>query len=283
MATIVDCKKLASEIVANLATRVEVFSKATGRSPGLGIVRLGDDPASRVYFESKQRLAHQCGIGIIPICPRDDIGEAELLDSICHAGNDPRINGIMVELPLPAALNPAKIQAAIDPDKDVEGVTPGNLGKLFAGLPSYTPCTAKAAIYVLDALKIDPKGKQAVVVGASNIVGKPLAIHLLHRWATVEVCHIFTENLAARTVQADLLFVAAGVPNLIRADMVKKGAIVVDIGINLLSGKLVGDVDFDNVREVASAITPVPGGVGALTTAMLLENVLEAAEACQRR
>jgi methylenetetrahydrofolate dehydrogenase (NADP+)/methenyltetrahydrofolate cyclohydrolase len=279
MAIIVDCKKLALEMVERLATRVGTFKVAAGRSPGLGIVRLGDDPASRVYFESKQRQADQCGIRIVSINPNADVTETELLGLLHEAASDDRIDGIMVELPLPSSLNPAKIQMAIVPDKDVEGVTPDNLGRLFLGLPSFVPCTAKAAMYVLEALNIDPKGKQAVVVGASSIVGKPLAMLLLERWATVEVCHIFTSNLAARTIQADLLFVGAGVPNLIKAEMVKRDAVVIDIGINLLEGKIVGDVDYDNVREIVRAITPVPGGVGALTTAMLLENVLEAAEA----
>jgi len=279
---VVDCKELAERMYGNLIQRATIVSEKLGRRPGLAVIRLGDDPASRVYLASKKRQSELCGIDLCEIKLGGQAPAEELIELLRQKSTDRKIDGIMIELPLPSHLVPTQLQAVLDPIKDIEGVTPSNAGRLFMGLPAFVPCTAKAAMYVLGTAQINLKGKHAVVVGASNIVGKPLALLLLQQWATVEICHIYTTDLASRTRQADILFVAAGVPGLITREMVKPGAVVVDIGINLVGGKIVGDVDFAEVQAVTSLITPVPGGVGALTTAMLLENVVEAAEGCLR-
>lgn len=283
MAQIIDCKKLAQQMLDKISLRAAAFAKAQMRQPGLAVVRLGSDPASQVYFDNKKRQAAQCGIRFFELAEADNVDEGTIIGVLQETAMDARIDGVMLELPLPDHLTAINLQAAIPVAKDVEGVTPNNLGKLFLGLPAFKPCTAKAAMYALASLGADIKGLHAVIVGASNIVGKPLAVLLLEEWATVEVCHIYTRDLLTRSVQADLLFAAAGVPGLIKADMVKKDAIVIDIGINMVDGKIVGDVDFAEVEKKASVITPVPGGIGALTTAMLLENVVEAAEGCMSK
>ena len=276
-AQLLDCRQLAAEKKRKITQQAVLLGEKLGRKPGLAVVRVGEDPASGIYLASKKRMAAECQLEFFQFNPPNEVEESQLIGLLAELGQDRRIDGMMVELPLPSSLDAPRIQASIPPGKDVEGVTPLNLGRLFLGLPAFAPCTAKAAMSVVQEMGINLQGTQAVVVGASNIVGKPLALMLLEAWATVDICHIYTTDLAARTIQGDIVFVCAGVPGLLTGEMVKPGAAVVDIGINYQGDKIVGDADLASVATVASQITPVPGGVGALTPVMLLENVLEAA------
>jgi methylenetetrahydrofolate dehydrogenase (NADP+)/methenyltetrahydrofolate cyclohydrolase len=240
------------------------------------VVLVGENPASKVYVGQKEKKCKEVGFNSFLHKLPASTTEEELLKLIDTLNNDRAIDGILVQLPLPEQINTDKVLMAIAPSKDVDGFHPVNMGNLVTGLPAVHPCTPKGIMYILDAYNIDIEGKHAVVVGRSNIVGKPIAHLLLDRNATVTICHSRTKDLAAIVRQADIVVAAVGRPRMITASMVKEGAVVIDVGINRLEDGLVGDVDFEGVAEVASWITPVPGGVGPLTIAMLLQNALEA-------
>jgi methylenetetrahydrofolate dehydrogenase (NADP+) / methenyltetrahydrofolate cyclohydrolase len=275
---IIDGNAIARDARAALRAQVEALS-AAGRRPGVAVVLLGDNPASRVYVRNKTRACEETGVLSRQIDLPADTTQAGLLSQIERLNADPQIHGILVQLPLPAAIPPERIVEAIAPDKDVDGFHPCNMGLLAAGRPRFVPCTPAAVMRLLDHEHIALEGRRAVVVGRSNIVGKPLAMLLLQRGATVTVCHSKTPDLGEVTRQADLLIVAAGKPNLVNGGAVKPGAVVVDVGINRLpGGQLVGDVDARSVTGVASHLTPVPGGVGPMTIAMLIANTVLAAQ-----
>jgi methylenetetrahydrofolate dehydrogenase (NADP+)/methenyltetrahydrofolate cyclohydrolase len=275
---ILDGKALSDKIKANNKEETSRL-KHEGIVPGLAVVLVGDDPASHTYVRMKERACEATGIYSIMHKMPNDISEERILETIRMMNNNPNIDGILVQLPLPPQIDTQKVLETIDPSKDVDGFHPYNVGKLVLGLDGFVPCTPLGVMKLLQEYKIDPKGLDACIVGASNIVGKPMLNLLLNEFATVDICHIFTKDLKSHTKKADLLIVGVGKANLITKDMVKEGAIVVDIGINRLDdGKLVGDVDFENVAPVTSYITPVPGGVGPMTIAMLLNNTLKAAK-----
>ncbi len=274
---ILDGKALAKEIRAEVAKEIASL-KERGITPGLAVVLVGDDPASHTYVKMKERSCEEAGIYSIVHKMPDDISQEKILETIEMMNRNPNIHGILVQLPLPGHIDTTKILRAVSPAKDVDGFHPFNVGNLVLDLECFSPCTPLGVMRLLDHYGIDVKGMDACVVGASNIVGKPMMHLLLNRFATVDICHIHTRDLAAHTRRADLLIVGVGKAGLIREEMVKEGAIVIDIGINRLEdGRLVGDVDFDAVAPKCSYITPVPGGVGPMTIAMLLENTLQAA------
>jgi methylenetetrahydrofolate dehydrogenase (NADP+)/methenyltetrahydrofolate cyclohydrolase len=248
-----------------------------GFSPGLAIIRVGEDPASKTYVGSKLRRAEECGITGKEYALTAHTPEKKITDLIRRLNKDKKNHGIIVQLPLPSHFNTEKILNTISPDKDVDGLHPLNLGKLFKGKPAFVSATPQGIMELLHFYKIHIAGKNAVVVGRSDMVGKPMAALLLNADATVEICHSKTHNLAEHTKRADILIVAVGKPHFITADMVKEGATVIDVGINRTEEKIVGDVDFVKVSKKAGAITPVPGGVGLLTVACLMKNVLKAA------
>ncbi len=248
-------------------------------TPGLAVILVGDNPASQVYVRNKVKACADTGLHSVLEKYPDSMGEAELLARIEALNHDASIHGILVQLPLPAHIDAHKVLEAISPAKDVDGFHVANAGALMVGQPGFWPCTPYGCMKLLESINYELKGKHAVVIGRSNIVGKPVALMLLQKNATVTVCHSATANLKAMTLQADVVVVAVGKRNVLTADMVKPGAVVIDVGMNRnLEGKLCGDVDFTGVREVAGFITPVPGGVGPMTITMLLVNTLEAAE-----
>lgn len=275
---IIDGKAMALDLDEDTRSRVEKLA-SRGMVPGLATVLVGADPASQLYIKLKHSACLRVGIRSENIEMPEDISEVQLLDRIRELNLREDIQGILLQLPIPRHLDPRRVVMMIDPKKDVDGFHPQNMGALILGLEKLSPCTPKGIIYALDQLGVELKGAEMVIVGHSNVVGKPLAIMMLNRDATVQVCHVYTKNLAHHTRRADILVVAAGVPGLIKAEMVKPGAYVFDVGINRLGERIVGDVDFDAVRKIASAITPVPGGVGPLTVAMLLRQTVHAAEA----
>jgi methylenetetrahydrofolate dehydrogenase (NADP+)/methenyltetrahydrofolate cyclohydrolase len=276
-ARILDGKALAAEIRARVKERVA----ALGRSaihPGLAVILAGDNPASRVYVRNKVRACEETGVQSFLIELPSSVSEAELLDRVGALNADPRVHGILVQLPLPKHIDAELVLETVAPAKDVDGFHLHNLGALVAGRPGIVPCTPAGVMRLIDHAGVSLAGKHAVVIGRSNIVGKPQALLLLAQHATVTICHSRTADLGAVTRQADVLVAAVGKANMVTAAMVKPGACVIDVGINRLpDGTLAGDVDFAAVREVAGAITPVPGGVGPMTIAMLLENCLVAA------
>ena len=278
-AQIIDGKALAQTIREGIAEEVSLLEKDTGIKPGLAAILVGDDPASAVYVKNKKIACEKAGL--YPEehrLPASTTQEA-LLKLIRQLNVDPRIHGILVQLPLPPGIDSQAILQAVTPEKDVDGFHPVNVGRLVGGEPVFIPCTPKGVIQMIDSTGQDIAGKQAVVIGRSNIVGKPVAMLLLHRHATVTICHSRTKDLPGVAREADILIAAIGKPLFVTADMVKEGAVVIDVGINRLAdGKLVGDVDFDRVKERAGWITPVPGGVGPMTIAMLLQNTLESAK-----
>jgi len=277
-ARIIDGKKIAAEVREEVRLRVLQLKEATGRVPGLAAVLVGDNPASASYVRSKTKACQEAGIFSRQLTPLGDIPQADLLAIIRELNDDPVIHGILIQLPLPAHLDERTVLEAVDPGKDVDGFTFANIGRLVENQPRFVPCTPSGIMELLDREGVEVKGKHAVVVGRSEIVGKPVAFLLLHRHATVSICHSRTADLGAETRRADILVAAVGRPRLITGAMVKPGAVVIDVGINRIEGKLVGDVDFDSAVPVASAITPVPGGVGPMTVAMLLKNTLQAFE-----
>lgn len=276
-AQLLDGKTMSNELREKLALRVENL-KARGVTPGLAVILVGEDPASQIYVKNKGLGCVQVGMHSVTIRMPETTTQQELETQIDQLNSDAAIHGILVQLPLPAGLDEAAALARIAPEKDVDGFHVVNAGKLFTGQKGVVACTPKGAMEMIRRTGIDLSGKEAVVVGRSNIVGKPMAMLLLQQNATVTMCHSRTQHLAEHTRRADVLVAAVGKPRFITADMVKLGAIVIDVGINRVDGKVVGDVDFDAVKEVASWITPVPGGVGRMTITMLLENTIEAAE-----
>ncbi len=276
-AQLLDGKTMSNELREKLALRVENL-KARGVTPGLAVILVGEDPASQIYVKNKGLGCAQVGMHSVTIRMPETTTQQELETQIDQLNGDAAIHGILVQLPLPAGLDEAAALARIAPEKDVDGFHVVNAGKLFTGQKGVVACTPKGAMEMIRRTGIDLSGKEAVVVGRSNIVGKPMAMLLLQQNATVTMCHSRTQHLAEHTRRADVLVAAVGKPRFITADMVKPGAIVIDVGINRVDGKVVGDVDFDAVKEVASWITPVPGGVGRMTITMLLENTIEAAE-----
>ncbi len=276
--TILDGKKLSLKIKEELKKEV-VKLKEEGITPGLAVILVGDDPASQTYVRMKKNSCNEVGIYSVVHEFPESISEKELLSTIEMINENPNIHGLLIQLPLPKHIDTTKVLEAVAPSKDVDGFHPYNMGRLVEGLDSFAPCTPLGVMEIFNEYEIELKGKDVCVVGASNIVGKPMWALLLNAWATVDICHIETKNLAEHTKRADIVIVGVGKPDLITADMVKDGAVVVDIGINRLSdGRLVGDVDFENVSKKASYITPVPGGVGPMTIAMLLKNTVKAAK-----
>jgi methylenetetrahydrofolate dehydrogenase (NADP+)/methenyltetrahydrofolate cyclohydrolase len=272
-------KPVQERVLAEVKAGVDRLRAARGVTPGLAVVLVGDDPASQVYVGHKKRAADTVGITARDCLYPQGLGQRELEDLLRALGADPTVHGILLQLPLPRGLDEAAALAAIAPDKDVDGLHPTNLGRLLAGEPGTVPCTPSGCLEILDHYGAKLEGAEAVVVGRSRLVGKPLAQLLLARHATVTTCHTRTRDLAFHTRRADVLCVAAGRPGMIRGDMVKAGAWVLDVGVNRLpTGKLAGDVDFDSVSPRVAGITPVPGGVGLLTIAMLLRNTLAAAQ-----
>jgi methylenetetrahydrofolate dehydrogenase (NADP+)/methenyltetrahydrofolate cyclohydrolase len=276
---IIDGKKLAKEIREEIAKEVEELKRTRNITPGLAVILVGDDPASHAYVKMKAKACKEAGIYSITHEMPATISQSEIEETIMMMNQNPNIDGILVQLPLPSHIDTTKILELIDPKKDVDGFHAYNFGRLMTGLDGFVPCTPLGVMEMLKAYNIDPKGKDACIVGASNIVGKPMAALLLNAFATVDICHIYTKDLAEHTRRADILVVGVGKARLITEDMVKEGAIVIDIGINRLEdGSLVGDVDYEAVAPKCSYITPVPGGVGPMTIAMLLKNTLKAAK-----
>ena len=277
-ARIIDGKALAAEVRAQVAQRVTALQRR-GVQPALAVILVGENPASQTYVRHKGSDCESVGMRFVLDRLPADLSEAALLARIAELNADASIHGMLVQLPLPPHIDTNKVIAAISPAKDADGFHVQSAGALMIGLPGFKPCTPYGCMRMLQAAGIDPKGRHAVVVGRSNIVGKPMALMLLQAHATVTVCHSATPDLGTFTRQADILVAAVGRRNTITADMVKPGAVVIDVGMNQIpAGKLCGDVDIDAVREVAGWITPVPGGVGPMTRAMLLVNTLEAAE-----
>jgi methylenetetrahydrofolate dehydrogenase (NADP+)/methenyltetrahydrofolate cyclohydrolase len=276
--TLIDGKAIAQALRAETAAAVTALATAGGRAPALATVLVGDDPASHVYVVSKHRACEQAGMRSIDYRLPADVRPDALAALIERLNADDAVDGILLQLPLPAGLDGARFVQLIDPAKDVDGLTTANAGLLWQGRPALAPCTPSGVIELLDRSGVDPAGAEAVIVGRSELVGKPLAALLLARDATVTIAHSRTRDLAAVCRRADVLVAAVGVPRLLGAEHVKPGATVIDVGINRTDAGLVGDVDFDAVRPVAGAITPVPGGVGPMTIACLLANTLRAAE-----
>lgn len=278
-ATIIDGKKVAKDITEALRHEVEAL-KARGVVPGLAVVLVGENPASKKYVSSKEKTCESLGIKSLGNKIPEDTTQEDLMKLINNLNHDPNVHGILVQLPLPKHLNEKEVMHAISPAKDVDGFGPDSLGRLVLDEPGFLPCTPHGCMKLLEAYGVDPKGKHAVVVGRSVIVGKPIALLLLRQHATVTICHSRTPDLKETCLKADILCAAVGKAEMIKGDWIKEGAAVVDIGINVKEdGKLVGDVEFEKAKERAGFITPVPGGVGPMTIAMLMYNTVEAAKA----
>ncbi len=273
---LIDGKKVSAEIRNRLMLEMAEMKNKTDRVPGLATVLVGEDPASAVYVRNKNKICTEIGFQPFEQNLPAETTETQLLDIIKKLNENDEVNGILVQLPLPDHIDSGKILLSIDPKKDVDGFHPINVGKLAIGNALLTPCTPTGIIALLDYYDVDIVGKHAVVLGRSNIVGKPVAHLLLQRHATVTICHSKTTNLKQVTNQADILIAAVGRPHFVTSHMVKEGAAVIDVGISRVDGKLTGDVDFDPVAEKAGFITPVPGGVGPMTIALLMENTLKA-------
>lgn len=276
-AKIIDGKAVAARICEELKAKVAGLT-AAGKQPGLAVVIVGDNPASRVYVNSKKKKCAELGIYSEEHALAETAAEAELLGLVDRLNNDPKIDGILVQLPLPGHLNEQLILDRISPDKDVDGFHPVSVGKMLIGLPGFLPCTPAGVMELIKETGVSVAGKECVVVGRSNIVGKPQAVLLLREHGTVTVCHSRTRDLGEVCRRADILVVAVGKAEMITGEMVKPGAVVIDVGMNRnAAGKLVGDVQFDTAAQVAGWITPVPGGVGPMTIAMLMRNTVESA------
>jgi methylenetetrahydrofolate dehydrogenase (NADP+)/methenyltetrahydrofolate cyclohydrolase len=277
-AQLIDGNALSRQLRADVAARVQAL-KDRGITPGLAVILVGENPASQVYVRNKVKACEDTGMhSVLQSCPAS-MSEAELLQRVNALNRDPSIHGILVQLPLPAHIDAQKVIEAIAPSKDVDGFHIASAGALMTGMPGFWPCTPYGCMKMLASIGYELKGKHAVVIGRSNIVGKPMALMLLQQDATVTVAHSRTQNLKALTLQADVIVAAVGKRNVLTADMVKPGAVVIDVGMNRNeAGKLCGDVDFEGVKEVAGWITPVPGGVGPMTITMLMVNTLESAE-----
>lgn len=279
MATIINGREIAATIRAQIAKETETLKKDKGILPGLAVVLVGDDPASKVYVGMKEKACAETGFYSAEHKLPVETSEEELIALIEQLNSDDKIHGILVQLPLPGHINETKIIEAISPFKDVDGFHPYNVGCLLVGKPSFKPCTPYGIIKMLEYIGVDVEGKEAVVVGRSNIVGKPIALMLLQKNATVTVCHSRTKDLKSKVKNADIVIAAIGKPEMIKGDWIKPGAVVIDVGVNRVSDrKLVGDVEYEAASKVASAITPVPGGVGPMTITMLLYNTLFSAK-----
>lgn len=277
-AQLIDGNALSRQLRADVAQRAAAL-KTRGVTPGLAVVLVGDNPASQVYVRNKVKACEDSGLHSVLEKYDADMTEAALLARVEALNNDPAIHGILVQLPLPKHIDAQKVIEAISPAKDVDGFHIASAGALMTGMPGFWPCTPYGCMKMLESIGYNLKGKHAVVIGRSNIVGKPMALMLLGQNATVTICHSATQDLKAQTLQADVVVAAVGKRNVLTADMVKPGAVVIDVGMNRNDeGKLCGDVDFDGVKEVAGWITPVPGGVGPMTITMLLVNTIESAE-----
>ena len=277
-AQLIDGNALSRQLRADVSARVTAL-KAKGITPGLAVILVGDNQASQVYVRNKVKACEDTGMHSVLETWPVSMTEAELLARVDAMNSDPSIHGILVQLPLPAHMNAQRVIEAISPEKDVDGFHIASAGALMAGLPGFWPCTPYGCMKMLESIGYELKGKHAVVIGRSNIVGKPMAMMLLQQNATVTICHSGTKDLKAMTLQADVIVAAVGKRNVLTADMVKPGAVVLDVGMNRNDeGKLCGDVDFAGVKEVAGDITPVPGGVGPMTITMLMVNTLESAE-----
>lgn len=277
-AQILDGNKIAAKLTEIVKQDVEAFQSSYGVQPGLTVVIVGEDPASKVYVGRKHKACTETGFCSEVVRLPETISEEQLLQEIDRLNGDATVHGILVQLPLPKHINSECVLERIRPDKDVDGFHPVNVGNLTLGKEGLVPCTPYGIIKMLEISGLSLEGKRAVVLGRSNIVGKPMAMLLLSRNATVTICHSRTKDLAAVCREGDIFVVAIGKPNFVTKDMVKPGAIVIDVGINRVGDKLIGDVNFDEVKEVAGYITPVPGGVGPLTIGMLLFNTLKAAK-----
>ena len=276
---LIDGKALARKVENYVETEVEKLKKEKNIVPGLAVILVGDDPASHAYVKMKAKACEKVGFYSITHSMPETISQDEIIATIEMMNTNPRIDGILVQLPLPKHIDTTKILEVIDPKKDVDGFHAYNVGRLMTGLDSFVACTPLGVMKMFEEYQIDLQGKDVCVVGASNIVGKPMASLLLNANATVTITHIYTKDLKAHTSKADIIVVGVGVPGLIKEDMVKEGAVVIDIGINRIAdGSLVGDVDFKHVAPKCSFITPVPGGVGPMTIAMLLSNTLKSAK-----
>ena len=277
-ATIIDGNALSAQLRGEVMRRAQAL-KARGITPGLAVVLVGDNPASQVYVRNKVKACADAGLHSVLERYEADMTEAALLARIDALNKDPSIHGILVQLPVPKHIDANKVIEAIAPEKDVDGFHIASAGALMVGQPGFLPCTPYGCMKMLESINYDLRGKHAVVIGRSNIVGKPMAMLLLQKNATVTICHSGTKDLKAMTLQADVIVAAVGKVNVLTADMVKPGAVVIYVGMNRNDqGKLCGDVDYEGVRAVAGAITPVPGGVGPMTITMLLVNTLESAE-----
>ena len=282
-ASIIDGRAIAKEIRSEVAKEVEEFQKSHRYPPGLAVIIVGDDPASRVYVSSKKRMCESLGIYSKKCAMPGSISQKELVSTIRALNEDKKIHGILVQLPLPKHLDESEILETIDPYKDVDGFHPMNVGNFVVGKEAFVPCTPLGIMHLIKKTGIEIKGKRGVVIGRSNIVGKPVAMLLLAEHATVTVCHSRTQDLPKVCKEADILVAAIGRPKMIDKNYIKPGAVVIDVGVNAIGktkdGKriLAGDVDFDEAKEIASHITPVPGGVGPMTIAMLMRNTMDAA------
>ena len=278
-AKIIDGKKIAQETISDIKEAISKTKEEGTKPPGLAVIQIGENPVSKIYVRNKRIACDQVGMQSFNYDLPETTSEKELIELVALLNKNPDVNGILVQLPLPDHINETKIIETIDPIKDVDGFHPYTIGRLMQRIPILRPCTAIGVITMLDYIGVDAVGKNAVIVGASNLVGRPLALELLLRGATTTVCHRFTKNLENFVSQAEILAVAVGKPNIIPGKWIKKGAVVIDIGISRnTNGKITGDVEFDVAKKRASWISPVPGGVGPMTVAMLLKNTLVASK-----
>ena len=273
---IIDGKKVSTQIKQKIIAEVKALKEKTGKVPGLAVVLVGDDPASAVYVRNKNKTCKNVGFQSFENILPADTSESKLLNLIDELNNDEKVNGILVQLPLPNHIASQKILEAINPEKDVDGFHLENIGRLVTGNAVFKPCTPRGIIELLDQYKVEIEGKNAVVLGRSNIVGKPIAFLLLERNATVTICHSRTKDLPTILRSADILIAAIGKPNFVTSSMVKDNVVIIDVGINRVEDKLIGDVDYQSVSKKVSLITPVPGGVGPMPIAMLMANTLQA-------
>ena len=276
MAMIIDGKTIAAGIREEVRVEVDRLKREKGITPALAVILVGDNPASRIYVKNKGKASSEAGIRSIEHILPQDAKEKEILSLISRLNNDPSVHGILVQLPLPAHIDEHSIVEAVSPQKDVDGFHPYNIGRLVTGRPTFEPCTPKGIMKLLDATGVPLSGKEAIVIGRSNIVGKPLALMLLKRDSTVTICHSKTENLPEKIHSSDIVIAAIGKAGFVKGEWIKQGAVVIDVGINRTDKGLVGDVEFSEAGKRASYITPVPGGVGPMTIAMLLSNTVEA-------
>ena len=279
MAEVINGKEIAATMRGGIAEEVKLLKEKNGITPGLAVVLVGEDPASKVYVGMKEKACNEAGFYSSEHKLKEDAAEEELITLIKSLNEDDKIHGILVQLPLPSHINETRVLETISPSKDVDGFHPYNVGSLVVGKAAFKPCTPFGIIKMLEHIGTDIEGKHAVVVGRSNIVGKPIALMLLEKNATVTVCHSRTKDLKGTVQQADIVIAAVGRPEMIKGDWIKEGAIVIDVGVNRVGDKkLVGDVEYEAASKVASAITPVPGGVGPMTITMLLYNTLLSAK-----